>query len=465
MQFSSLAAFLLYIIIIITIGIISSKKSQSASSYILGNRGLNYWVTAISANASDMSVWLFMGLPMAVFSEGLIHAWTAIGLVFFMFMNWHFVAPRLRRATEHYDSLTLFSFFDKRLGTNAKSIRIIGALFSTLFLTIYIAAGITGMGYLFESIFNLNYTLGCTVAIAAVFIYISLGGFTAICYTDFFQGIFLLAVIIVIPILVFNSDNTSHSQLRLGQALADGFWPTNPASLFQALSLACGWGVGYFGQPHILNKFMAIKDPAELSKSKWLGTAWQISALTGSVAVGLAAHYFFDGQPSNPELIFVDMVKAIFSPFIAAFILCAILAATLSTIDSQILVVASVVAEDIYAAAVNSKTSDKKVVMVSRLSAGFTCLIALLIALTKTSSIFNMVYYCWVGMGSAFGPLVIASLYFKRLTANGALAGMLVGGSVGVLWILTDSQLSATIPGFIAGGIAIYMVSYIKRTT
>src|SRR5579871_1769706 len=168
MHLAHVSAFILYIVALICIGVFSAKKSSTASGYILGNRGLSYWVTAISANASDMSVWLFMGLPMAIFTKGLFQAWTAVGLIFFMFLNWHFVAPRLRRVTERYDSLTLFTFFEKRLGQRARAIRVFGALFSSVFLTIYVSAGITGMGYLFESIFDINYAVGCTISIFAI---------------------------------------------------------------------------------------------------------------------------------------------------------------------------------------------------------------------------------------------------------------------------------------------------------
>lgn len=460
MHFSSLLAFLLYIIILICIGVFSARRSRSASGYILGNRGLNYWVTAISANASDMSVWLFMGLPMAVFSEGLIQMWTALGLIFFMFLNWHFIAPKLRRATEHYDSLTLFTFFEKRLGESARSIRIIGAIFATIFLTIYVSAGITGMGYLFESIFGLNYVLGCAVSILAVLTYISLGGFTAICYADFAQGIFLLVVIVMVPLLVFFAPlEHAHNTDALWRALEQPLFPRDLDHALRAFILAFGWGVGYFGQPHILNKFMAIKNPDELNKSKWLGTAWQVLALSGAIASGFAAIYFFSVMPSNAELIFVDMVKAIFNPFFAAFILCAILAATLSTVDSQILVVASVMGEDFYAALAKTKATDKSILLVSRISAAMVCIVAFGIALIKISSIFDLVYYCWVGIGSAFGPLVIASLYFKRLTKNAALAGVIVGGGVGALWITSGSEISAALPGFVAGIATIWLLS------
>jgi sodium/proline symporter len=459
MTLSPLLALLLYMIILVSIGVFYTKKNQTASGYILGNRGLSYWVTAISANASDMSVWLFMGLPMAVFNEGLIQAWTAIGLIFFMFLNWHIVAPKLRKATEASQSLTLFSFFEQRLGQSARSLRVLGAVFATVFLTIYISAGITGMGYLFESIFGLNYILGCTISVLAILIYISLGGFNAICHADFFQGLFLLVIILMVPSLVFfGSLDHAHNHHALNEALTMPWLPTDSSTAFTAFTLACGWGVGYFGQPHILNKFMAIKNPDELSKSKWLGTAWQVLALGGAITSGLAAIYFFDSPPHNPELIFVDMVKAIFNPFFGSLVLCAILAATLSTVDSQVLVVAGAIAEDFYAA-LSSGSSDKKIVLVSRVAAITTCLVALGIALFKISSIFELVYYCWVGIGSAFGPLVIAALYFKRLTKNAALLGMLTGGLVGGLWIAVDSPISAALPGFAAGFLVIWIGS------
>lgn len=465
MILSAFLALLIYLTALICIGLFSAKKSRSSSNFILGNRGLNYWVTAISANASDMSVWLFMGLPMVIFKDGLMQVWTAIGLIVFMFLNWHFVAKKLRFATEKYDSLTLFTFFERRLGQSARSIRVIGAFFATLFLTIYISAGITGMGYLFESIFGINYILGCSISILVVMAYLSLGGFTAICYTDFAQGMFLLLVIMGVPALVFFAPiEHAHNTFALEQILAQPIIPRDVNQLFTAITLALGWGVGYFGQPHILNKFMAINNPDDLNKSKWLGTAWQILALGSAVLSGIAAAYFFADFQLNPELIFVEMVKEIFNPFFASLILCAILAATLSTVDSQILVVASVVAEDFYVALLGKKTQDKKILLVSRLTACITCLVALGIALLKISSIFDLVYYCWVGIGSSFGPLVIASLYFKRLTKNAALFGMIAGGLVGTFWIFCGFSISAALPGFLAGLLTIWLLSCRAQT-
>lgn len=459
---SSFLAFSLYITILVCIGIFATKKSQTSSGFLLGNRGLNYWVAAISANASDMSVWLFMGLPMAIYMEGLLQVWTAIGLILFMFLNWHFIAPKLRRETERYGSLTLFSFFESRFKENARSIRVTGAMFATIFLTIYLSAGITGMGYLFESVLDLNYTLGCALSVVAILIYTSLGGFNAICYTDFFQGLFLLVVITAVPSLVFFAPMPhAHNTEALTSALSGSFLPTDIDHLWEILILTLGWGLGYFGQPHILNKFMAIKNPDDLRKSKWLGTLWQILALGGAIASGFAATYFFSVEPKNVELIFVDMVKGIFNPFTASLLLCAIFAATLSTIDSQVLALTSIVTED-FLLVLFKDSSDKNLLWASRIITALICILALTIALFKISSIFKMVYYCWVGMGSAFGPLVITSLYFKNITKNAGLIGMMVGGSIGALWIMSGSPISAMLPGFFSGMATIYLVSLLE---
>lgn len=455
MNLSSLSAFLLYILTLVIIGLFYSKKNQTSSGFILGNRNLSYWVTAISANASDMSVWLFMGLPMAVFQEGLIHIWTALGLIIFMFLNWHIVAPKLRQASEASNSITLFSFIESRIGEDAHFLRILAAIFACIFLTIYIAAGITGMGYLLESIFSINYEIGCSIAVLGILIYTSIGGFNAICHIDFFQGIFLLIIIILIPYLIFFLDYPhAHNSKALEDILSLSWIPKDLPSMFHALSLACGWGMGYFGQPHILNKFMAIKHSHELHKSKWLSSAWQILALGGAVVSGLAAVYFFALPPNNLELIFVDMVKTIFNPFWAALVSCAILAATLSTIDAQILVVASAIAEDCYKA-MAKHSSDKDIVMISRIATIIIALIALGIALIKITSIFALVYYCWVGIGSAFGPLVITSLYAKYLSSKAALIGLITGGLTGIFWITLNTSISATLPGFMIGMISI----------
>lgn len=458
MELSAILAFLIYISCLLAIGLLASKKQKTASGFLLGNRSLGYWVAAISANASDMSVWIFMGLPVAVYTLGIIEAWMAVGLILFMWLNWQIVAPRLRRMTEKYDSLTLFHFFEKRTGQNAKALRITSALIATFFLTIYISAGITGMGYLFESLFGINFILGCILSIGAILIYASLGGFNAICYTDFAQGIFLLLVIVFVPFAVFLSHG---DETFMAKEISFGsFFPSTMTDLNHALILAFGWGIGYFGQPHILNKFMAVKNPSELYKSQIIGTIWQILALGGSILTGVAAWYYFKAPLADSELIFIEMTKGLFSPFFASLVLCAILSATLSTIDSQIIVLASVVSEDLYGQLINKNSDDKQILFVSRIATIVICLVGFGLAMLKIGSIHDVVYYCWVGMGASFGPVVLASLYFKKVTKEALLTGMIAGATIGIGWILTGSPISATIPGFVTGFLTILLVSY-----
>ncbi len=462
MYFQVLLAFALYFCVLITIGLSASRKQKNAADFILGGRGLNCWVAAISANASDMSVWLFMGLPMSVYLGGIINFWTAIGLILFMFLSWQIVAPRLRVATEKYNALTLFTYFERRLKDEGGTIRLVSAIWSLLFLTVYIAVGLIGIGYLFELVFGINYYIGCVLSILVIIIYTYIGGFEAIAITDFFQGIFLLLVVIFVPFLALSKIGgfSGLAQVILQKNLSLSLVPDfSSTTLKQILSLSIGWGLGYFGQPHILNKFMAIKNPAEIKKAQIISTVWQVMALSASAFVGLVAIAYLKEPPANTQLIFVEMVKTLFNPFLGGIILCAILAATLSTIDSQILVLASVIAEDIYKKVINQKATSYRIMKVSRYSVIGIALVGLNIAFITKKNIFELVNYCWVGLGCAFGPVVLMSLYSKTINKYGALSGMLVGGTIGAIWTYFDFQISATIPGFFAGSIVIYSVS------
>lgn len=457
-----LAAFALYFFVLITIGLLASRRQKSAADFILGGRSLNYWVAGIAANASDMSVWLFMGLPMMVFVGGAIHAWTAIGLILFMFLNWHIVAPRLRIATEKYNSLTLFTYFERRLKDEGGSLRLVSAIWSIVFLSIYIAVGLVGIGYLFEWLFGINYHLGCVLAIGAVIIYTYLGGFAAIAWTDFFQGIFLLFVAIFVPVLALSElgDFSVLSLAATKKGLSTSLMPDfSTATISKILTLSLGWGLGYFGQPHILNKFMAVKNPSEIKKSKIVSTLWQIFALGASALAGLVAIAYLSDPPANEQLVVVEMVRNLFNPFFAGLALCAILAATLSSMDSQILVLASVMAEDIYKKLINKDASSKQIMKASRVSVLIIAGTALAIALNTKQTIFELVNYCWVGLGCAFGPIVILCLYSKTINKHGALVGMLVGGSIGALWNFLGFEISAMIPGFASGMAVTYLVS------
>jgi sodium/proline symporter len=451
MSLATLVAFALYFSAMMSVALLATHRQKSESDFLLGGRSLNFWVSA------------FMGLPVVVFQKGAFQYWTALGLILFMFLNWHFVAPKLRAQTEQYGALTLSSYFEKRLRDESGWIRIITAFISILFLTTYVAAGLIGLGYLFESLFEVEYFVGCLIGIGAIAVYSSLGGFTAIAWTDFFQGMFLLVVILVVPFLAISHMGGIQAIIERSRELqlSHSLLPDYSLKTFLEIgSLALGWGFGYFGQPHIIGKFMGIRDPKDAHKSKYVSAVWQSLALTASVIVGLCAIGFFVLPPHNPELIFVEMVHQLFNPFLAGLILCAILAATLSTMDSQILVLAAVISEDLYKKTFDKAASAKKVVWVTRIAIVAVSLVALAIAYVKPDTIFELVKYCWVGLGCAFGPLVIMSLHFKNITREGAMVGMLFGGAMGAFWeSATGSTLSPMIPGFFGGLFVIWFVS------
>lgn len=463
LSLSTFLAFAFYFAAMMVVALLATHRQKGESDFLLGGRSLNYWVSAVSANAADMSAWLFMGLPVVVFQKGIFQYWTALGLILFMFLNWQLVAPALRAETEKYGVFTLSSYFEQRLSDKEGWLRVLAACISILFLTIYVAAGLIGLGYLFESLFHVDYFLGCLIGIGAVTFYSSIGGFTAVAWTDFFQGIFLLIVILAVPFLAITHMGGIEPILERSAALniSHSLMPDFSLTTFLEIgSLALGWGFGYFGQPHIIGKFMGIRSPSDAHKSKWVSAVWQTLALTASVVVGLCAIGFFTTAPNNPELIFVDMVHQLFNPFLAGLILCAILAATLSTMDSQILVLAAVISEDLYKKTFVQAANAKQVVWVTRLAIVAVSLVALSIAYVKPDTIFELVKYCWVGLGCAFGPLVLMCLHYKRTTRAGAIAGMLFGGAMGAFWErFAGAELSPMIPGFFGGLLVIWIVS------
>lgn len=462
MYSQTLFALVTYFAIIIAIGIKATHRQKNAADYLLGGRGLNYWVTAISAGASDMSIWLFMGLPVVVYTHGMTKAWVAIGLVAFMFLSWHFLAPKLRTESERLGAITLATFLEKKTGGQGSALRVTTALMMLFYLTIYISAGLMGLGYLFESLFGINYYWGCSLGIAAIFAYALVGGFSAVAWTDFFQGLFLLAAVLLVPTLAtlisggFAGIELAASSQEINLQLIPDWSGT---TLLLIANTAIAWGFGYFGQPHILNKFMAIKHPNELYKAKWISSVWQTLALGSAVWVGLVALAYFPSGVENSELIFVQMVQDIFHPYFGGFILCAILAGTISTIDSQIIVLASLLAEDIYKKVFNTSASDKEVLAMSRAAVICIAGIAMGIASVRISSIFEVVDYAWMGLGSAFGPVLLKVIYGKEMPQHAALAGILTGGVVSALWNFLGTPISPMFPGVICSFLAMAAVT------
>ena len=429
---------------------------------MIGDRSVNYWVTAIATQATDMGSWLFMGLPAAVYVNGLFEAWTAIGLVVGMYLTWRFIAPKLRIATESHESLTLPSYFAHRFNDNSGALHITGALLSLLFFIFYIASGLVGLSLLFESTLGISHQMGIMLSLSTAIAYTLIGGFVAIAWCDMFQGVFLLCMIVLVPIVAYNyiPEGFSHILASMTSHNKSISLIASPTDTLSALLLAASWGLGYFGQPHILTNFMGIDDPKKIKYATRVGITWQILVLASSVAVGLIGIGFFNNALDNPQLVFIRLVTTLFHPLCAGFILCAILAATLSTIDSLILGSGSTIASDLYQPFINPQASSQRLVLVSRIGSLIASSIALYVAWENTQSIHALVNYAWAGLGSSFGPLIILSLYSTRVTRTGALMGMLAGGLVSALW----PYGMPLVPGFLMGIITIYSISLATST-
>lgn len=471
MLLSKLIAIGIYIAILFAIAFFSYRKHQSSADYILGGRSMNFWLTALAAHASDMSSWLLMGYPAVIYTQGLSQAWVGIGLVVFMYLNWQFVAPKVRQATEKYNSMTLSTYFESRFHDTTGIIRVITALMLLVFYTIYISAGLIGLGLLIETLFGFPYLIGIAVGICIVIPYLFFGGYVTLAWTDLFQGFFLMGVCVFVPFYVtyhslgnFTNVFQIAKQLKTNLALVPS---TSPKELLSLFFVFAGWGLGYFGQPHIITKFMGIKDVKEMKKAMYVGMSWQTLTLASATLIGIVGVSYHMKSLANPELVFVTMVTDIFTPVLATFILCAILAATISTMDSQILVLASSLAEDFYKRAIHKNATSKTILLVSRISVFLVSALAFCIAFTKFSTIFSLVNYAWCGLGATFGPTLILGLYTKFANKYGAWAGISLGGVTSGVWPyfneLLKIDLPPIIPGFSIGILSICFFSFLTR--
>lgn len=460
------ASFFGYVSVLILIGLLISRRQKNACDFMLGSRSVNYVVTAIATHATDMSAWLFMAFPGAVYAEGMIACWSAIGLFVCMFLSWQFIATKLRQATEKYKAPTLSSYFEKRFDDTSGKIRIISACISLFFFTLYISAGIVALGRALEATFGFSYHTGITLGTLTVAAYTVLGGFLAIAWNDFLQGLFVLFIITLLPLYALGAvggfSNILHvaSVKNISLALFPDFSLKTMAGV---LIPAFGWGLGYFGQPHILVNFMGIDDPKKIKKAKYIGLSWQFVTLSAAILIGLIGIAFFKTPLPNSELVFINMVKALFNPFLAGFILCSILAAAISTMDSQILVSASMLTEDLYKKLLNKKASSRQLLTMSRVASVLVVLSSYFVAFNNNESIFELVRYAWGGLGSTFGPVLILSLYWKGITRNGALAGIVVGGLTAGSWkyLGLPFKAYAIIPGFAFSMICAVLVSLV----
>lgn len=462
-----LYAIVLYFAILLTIGILSYKKNLSSADFIIGNRSLNYWLTALAAHASDMSSWLFMAYPASIFLGGMLHTWAAIGLLVFMYLNWQLIAPKIRIATEQFNSLTFSSFFESRFADTSGLIRIFTACMSLFFYIVYVSSILVGLGILLETLFGIPYSIGVFVGILIVIPYVFIGGFLTLAWIDLFQGFFLLGAIIFVPFYLMPEIGgwAGISKALTVKHLSASLFPDFSLRTFwEIVFMATGWGLGYFGQPHIITKFMGIKNVHEIPKSKWIGMSWMTLALGAATLVGLVAAAFFNQEISDPQHVFIDLVKHNFSPFLVGLILCAVLAVIINAMSSQVLIVSSTLTEDFYKRLFRKSASSRELLIVSRIGIVAIAIIAFLIAYAKISTIYTLVLYAWSGLGSSFGPLLLLSLYSKKVNKYGAWVGILVGGVVAALWPYISSgfsiEIPPMIPAFTLSFLSILIVSY-----
>ena len=479
-----LIAFILYLCIMLGIGFYFSNKSKKLSDYFLAGRGLGSWVTAMSAQASDMSGWLLMGLPGAAYATGMGNYWIAIGLAIGTILNWAFVAKPLRKFTEVCgDSITIPQYFQNRFKSDSPVVRMVCAVVIFIFFLVYTTSAFVSGGKLFQVVFNIDsnndaYSKAAIIISALIIVtYTFFGGFNAVAWTDLIQGLLMVVTIVILPIaLIANTPDFSAEMLaNTPKMVAEGADTSGFMSMFSGRSAVSiisdlAWAFGYFGMPHILVRFMAIKDTKEVKKSGIIAVVWVLISLTAAVLVGVLGRAYLDSQntvldAASMELIFITTVKRLFPSFLGGIFLSAVLASIMSTADSQLLVTASAVVNDFYTIVVKKETSEKKLMWISRISVMVISVIACILALNPNDSIMGIVSNAWAGFGAAFGPAILLSLYWKRLTIKGTVAGIIGGAGTVLIWeyVLPDSlaitSLYSIVPGIIVSLILTVAVS------
>ncbi|MCY8402720.1 sodium/proline symporter PutP [Bacillus sonorensis] len=469
MDYGVLLSIGIYMAGMLLIGYFAYRRTSNLTDYMLGGRNLGPAVTALSAGASDMSGWLLMGLPGAMFLNGLSSGWIVIGLTIGAYLNWVYVAPRLRTYTEAAgNSITIPDYFENRFKDGSRVLRMTSALVILIFFTFYTSSGMVAGGELFKTAFHLDYRIGIWLTAGVVILYTLFGGFLAVSWTDFVQGTIMFIALIVMPLVVFiqlGGVGPAFSEIRsVDPELLQPFKGTTVIGIISLLA----WGLGYFGQPHIIVRFMAISSVKEMKSARRIGMGWMIFSIYGAMLTGLVgiAYVSVNHLPlKNAETVFIVLSDLLFPSVITGFLLAAILAAVMSTISSQLLVTSSALTEDFYKAFIRKDASDRELVLVGRLAVLAISLIALIMALHPNETILNLVGYAWAGFGAAFGPVVLLSLYWKRMTKWGALSGMLAGALTVIAWEQVEAfrPVYEIIPGFIVCTAVIIVVSLLTK--
>ena len=461
MNYTELIVFICYFVFMLGIGLFFFFRSKDSGEkdFFLGGRQMGAWVSALSAGASDMSAWVLMGLPASIYAAGMGQTWIAIGLAIGYAASWIFEAPRLRRfSIAAKDSITIPQYLTNRFLSGSKVLQLLCAVIFLVAYTIYAASSIKACGTLFNTVMNIDATVAMYIAAFIIIAYTFLGGFSAVCWTDFFQGLLMLGALLIAPIFAMSLVNSGSGAVAATQ-LPDGyfkFWTS-----WQDVASGLGWGLGYFGMPHIIIRFMSLKSEKELKKSSVIGISWTVIILLMSVLSGVVGRMFL-GDIEDSSVVFITMTRKIFPALISGVLLSAILSAAMSTADSQLLASASSFANDVYKPIFRKNASNKEMLWASRLIVAAIAVVALIIAANPNSgTIMALVENAWGVFGAAFGPVILLSLFWKRFTFSGAVAGIAVGALVDILWLAlcSGTGLYEIIPGFAAGLIAAVVVS------
>ena len=457
--------FILYLVFMLGIGVFFFIKDRNGGekTYFLGDRKMGPWVAALSAGASDMSAWVLMGLPTSIYALGLGQVWIAIGLALGYALSWIFLAPRLRRfSIKAKDSITIPQYLTNRFLSRSKALQIICAVVFFVAYTIYAASSVKACGTLFHTVIGIDPMIAMYIAAAVIIGYTFLGGFSAVCWTDFFQGLLILGAMLLAPIFAASMIN-----FQTVPPMPDGYW--NLFSSWQDILSGLAWGLGYFGMPHIIIRYMSIRSDKDLKKSAKIGITWTVLILVFAVLIGIFGRMFlgYDAAVEKDSLVFINMVRRIFPAIVSGILLSAVLAASMSTADSQLLAASSAFASDVYKPVIRKeKASSKELLWVGRITVLVVAIVALVIAANPDSgSIMSLVSNAWGVFGAAFGPVILLSLFWKRLNFAGAVAGIVVGAAVDVCWLiwLSGIGLYELLPGFAAGFIAALIVTKVTK--
>jgi len=471
MNIWELIAMFLYLALVVGVGVYfffkGRKSSGGEKDYFLGGRNMNGWVAALSAGASDMSAWVLMGLPGAFYLYGMGQVWISVGLFIGTVTSWIFVAPKLRRySIRANDSITIPQFLTNRFLSKNKALQIVSAIVFVVVYCVYSASSIDACGTLFNTVVGMDKGLAMIIATCVIVVYTFLGGFNAVCWTDFFQGLLMLGALMLAPIIAVFTINAPEfvAPENFFNVLSTG--KADWKSISDIIS-GLGWGLGYFGMPHIVVRYISIKSEKEMKKSQIIGSVWTGIILTMATIVGIVGlKYGIDGGKSG-DLVFINMVRTVFPAFIGGILLSAILAASMSTADSQLLASSSAFASDVYKPVFRKEASNKEMLWAGRIVVIFIAIVAFFIANNPNSGgIMALVSNAWAGFGSSFAPVILLALYWKRLTYSGAVAGISVGFIVDAIWLYkfaAPTGIYEIVPGFIAGLVAAIAVSLLSK--